>query len=362
MERSAWSKAEEEDQAALSEWFEADGAQASRKFASLGLLDNPVCNAGSALVALPSDEQVERFSWEPHLSENAGKVCAASLVAGQNNLNLALERQFEVRGQQLREGDCDALAPVVATPIPKPLPCRVAGRCVCKGDGLQLLRFRNKFYVAVKRRFKPNSTLRKAFVDGCVVMHLTSPSGDGCSLSRYLHMGLALLNPYRLSFQVLEEAADPGEAPPSDARQYLSALHDYRDDFGALDHLPLDRPWSVSFLLIEETVMTSAYLRPEVVPFMRLTGSEHFWKAPKIKKFSSKSLAVAVASIADEADDGADQHDDDVDELGALIDGDVDAPELSEMGGVEPIDEGEAEFDRLMEDAEELCDPDPEGP
>jgi len=134
--------------------------------------------------------------------------------------------------------------------------CISAGMCVCTGEGLTLLRFRNRFTNQLKRCFPFRSPLRKALFDG---MHVVKLSGklqaedededheaENASLKEvWVHVGLLYCSPWVPSFQMVEPTDDPHELPLDPRRQYIKGLGVFLKEYQLHSQLDRELCWSM---------------------------------------------------------------------------------------------------------------------
>ena len=90
-------------------------------------------------------------------------------------------------------------------------------------------RLRNASLLRVRQACSPKSDMRGLLVDGFLVLRFVARDDDGLvgpdSAEVWVHLGLSLLNPWKVSVHKMAPTADPGELPVG-RFLYLRAIMD----------------------------------------------------------------------------------------------------------------------------------------
>ena len=165
------------------------------------------------------------LAWKPK-SVTSSAVTACKTACGRQGqpLGAALERFWE-------EGHKTALGRGAedderVTPSLSPSTCEDAGVCICRAEGLQLKKLRNRFLRTMKDVFETKES-KKKLADGFIVAHfkaegtpLQQEGEEAKAESIYLHIALMYWSPYRPTFQFLEKA-DAASGQTSSALEYV---------------------------------------------------------------------------------------------------------------------------------------------
>jgi hypothetical protein len=138
-------------------------------------------------------------------------------------------------------------------------PCSVTGGiCLCGLAGQALVRFRNSFVAAFKAEFSPAERTQLG-KQGFIAAHLLGTNVDDKSQpddSRWLHIGMLYLTPFRPTFVPLIEVSRESVIDPCHPdRAVLEVAPSRRAQlqYQAFGKLPLRFSWQVQFYVLEDS-------------------------------------------------------------------------------------------------------------
>lgn len=177
----------------------------------------PALPGGARLEPVPTPDGL-CFEVRPDTQSFIAESAAWAYQSKQSTASQALREYWSEAHRMRSEEECGQS---IDAPI-KQNECFAAGRCVCRGQGADLRRFRNECLRAMKAAFPKDGPDRKCLLEGFVVLRLTGrPRDDNLDAlvelddpvkETWLHVGLQYLSPYRPTFhEVL-----PAQAPPEE--------------------------------------------------------------------------------------------------------------------------------------------------
>ena len=197
--------------------------------------------------------------------------------------------------------------------------CRAAGRCICSndksGEGPKLFLARNAFYGKLKATCPPKSrNRRELLVYGFIVVRLegaTSPRLIGAAFGpqphpidvRWLHLGLAYLNPFRMTFMELKQVhMDDGQFC-GDMQVFVQTTHRYLTEYAAIGLLNLELHWTASWYRLDVSTRPLGTVLPNAVPVVPLEEAhphQPFWppRKPSGNKVKGNSISMPVMTAA----------------------------------------------------------------
>ena len=267
------------------------GKRASETLASTGAL-LPGSEEHFAPFSFPD---AAAFGFAPDIAVVAERVLSASRQPGlRQNLSGALSLDWVRRTQTISQS---GLEPIPDRPKEdkKSDKCRIAGHCLCSGEGRDLLRFANEFLYAMKPHFKIQTPGRKLLQDGLIVVALDFapvPAGGRAAARElplpdfllpvgsgrlWLHIGLHYFKPYRPTFQVLHSSAAEPSVPGSIALRAQGGFKTMYAVFAEVDHKSL---CSMAFFRLWESDQPLGQFVPAEMSVLPFSDPELFWYGP----------------------------------------------------------------------------------
>lgn len=157
----------------------------------------------------------------------ATSACGVALARKMHHNGFAanLKRHWDQMHMTLLQEACHPLGPAKpsgaepalakkAVEIPS---CRSVGFCICSEQGKVRFRLRNAILLRVRQACPPKSAMRCLLVDGFLALRFVAPVDDGHvgpdGAEFWFHLGLSLLNPWKVSLHKMVPIADLGELP-----------------------------------------------------------------------------------------------------------------------------------------------------
>ena len=163
--------------------------------------------------------------------------------------------------------------------------CQRLGLCVCSPSGLLLKRRAQALLRSMRSIFKPRTVDRDLLAQGRIVLRISgSPKetddldallrDDAVYVDEWFHVGYVTFSPWMPTVMRVVPVADPGEAPPNDARTYVKSTQEFYTLHRAMQLVVAAETAEMKLYVVEHSGRAIDSCCPKVVPIVEHGGSE----------------------------------------------------------------------------------------